>query len=171
MRRTIRRPSDDSSKVDELPMTPMIDIIFQLLIFFMCSMHFKELEGKLTSWLPKEGPAPSNLHVTPPPEIRIVMSWDAAAAVTHLSVERNPVGEARFDRERGRDLGGEGLWRTLGDRVERLWTVEGGRPDARVVIDATRDVPWAHVIRTMDACKARRIDRIAFAADPANERR
>ena len=171
MRRFIRRNPDDLSKPDELPMTPMIDIIFQLLIFFMCSMQFKELEGKLTSWLPKDGIASKWDQTQPPPEIRIVMSWDAAAAVTRLSVERNPVGEARFDRARGRDLGGEGLWRTLGDRVERLWTVEGGRPDARVVIDATREVPWAHVIRTMDACKARKIDRIAFAADPAQEHR
>ena len=35
-------------------MTPMIDVVFQLLIFFMLSMHFKEVEGKLLSQLPKD---------------------------------------------------------------------------------------------------------------------
>ncbi len=49
-----RKNNDDLAKNEELPMTPMIDIIFQLLIFFMCSMPFKKLEGKLNSWLPKD---------------------------------------------------------------------------------------------------------------------
>ena len=46
-------------------MTPMIDVVFQLLIFFMLTMQFKEIEGKLLSQLPKDkGLAPS--HVLQP---------------------------------------------------------------------------------------------------------
>lgn len=55
-------------------MTPMIDIVFQLLIFFMLTMQFKEVEGKLLSQLPKDkGLAPS--HVIQPEfeEVRIVL--------------------------------------------------------------------------------------------------
>ena len=36
-----------------LNVAPMVDIIFCLCIFFMCSFHFKQLEGKFESWLPK----------------------------------------------------------------------------------------------------------------------
>ena len=39
---------------DEMEMTPMIDIVFQLLIFFLLSAKFIALEGQLTSYLPKD---------------------------------------------------------------------------------------------------------------------
>ena len=38
----------------ELQMTPMIDVTFLLLIFFMCTLKFKVLEGKLGAYLPKD---------------------------------------------------------------------------------------------------------------------
>ena len=38
----------------ELEMTPMIDVTFLLLIFFMCTLKFKILEGKLGAYLPKD---------------------------------------------------------------------------------------------------------------------
>ena len=33
---------------------PMVDIIFCLCVFFMCSFKFRETEGKFDSWLPKD---------------------------------------------------------------------------------------------------------------------
>lgn len=45
-------------KIDAPPikgdMTPMIDMTFQLLIFFMLTIEFKTLEGKLAAYLPKD---------------------------------------------------------------------------------------------------------------------
>ena len=38
----------------EMEMTPMIDVVFLLLIFFMCTLKFKTLEGKLAAYLPKD---------------------------------------------------------------------------------------------------------------------
>ena len=38
----------------EMQMTPMIDVVFLLLIFFMCTLKFKTLEGKLAAYLPKD---------------------------------------------------------------------------------------------------------------------
>lgn len=43
--------SNTQSKLD---MTPMIDVTFLLLIFFMCTLKFKTLEGKLSAFLPKD---------------------------------------------------------------------------------------------------------------------
>jgi len=42
--------------IDEVPMelTPMIDVVFLLLIFFMVTLKFKVLEGKLQTYLPKD---------------------------------------------------------------------------------------------------------------------
>lgn len=39
----------------EMNMTPMIDCVFLLLLFFMVGMKFKELDRKLDTDLPKEG--------------------------------------------------------------------------------------------------------------------
>ena len=38
----------------EMQMTPMIDVVFLLLIFFLCTLKFKLLEGKLAAYLPKD---------------------------------------------------------------------------------------------------------------------
>ena len=38
----------------KMDMTPMIDVVFQLMIFFCCTIKFKTLEGKLQAYLPKE---------------------------------------------------------------------------------------------------------------------
>ena len=47
-----RRPAED--RVSQPPMTPLIDVIFQLLIYFMLTMHFRNVEGMLLSQLPKD---------------------------------------------------------------------------------------------------------------------
>ena len=33
---------------------PMVDVIFCLCVFFMCSFKFKAIEGKFDSWLPRD---------------------------------------------------------------------------------------------------------------------
>ncbi len=38
----------------EIDLTPMIDVVFQLIIFFMCIMKFKTLEKKIAAYLPKD---------------------------------------------------------------------------------------------------------------------
>jgi len=46
--------SEIQTEKHELEMTPMIDVTFLLLIFFMCTLKFKTLEGKLAAYLPKD---------------------------------------------------------------------------------------------------------------------
>lgn len=41
-------------KETEMEMTPMIDVTFLLLIFFLCTIKFKILEGKIPAYLPKD---------------------------------------------------------------------------------------------------------------------
>jgi len=43
-----------AAEESKLDMTPMIDVTFLLLIFFMCTLKFKTLEGKLAAYLPKD---------------------------------------------------------------------------------------------------------------------
>lgn len=38
----------------KIELTPMIDVTFLILVFFLCTLQFKTLEGKLTSYLPRD---------------------------------------------------------------------------------------------------------------------
>jgi len=46
--------SDIAQEEHKMAMTPMIDVTFLLLIFFLCTIKFKVLEGKLSAYLPKD---------------------------------------------------------------------------------------------------------------------
>lgn len=47
--------SRDAAKAEsKMEMTPMIDVVFLLLIFFLCTIKFKILEGKIPAYLPKD---------------------------------------------------------------------------------------------------------------------
>ena len=46
--------SDIAEEEHKMEMTPMIDVTFLLLIFFLCTIKFKLLEGKLAAYLPKD---------------------------------------------------------------------------------------------------------------------
>ena len=56
----------------------MVDIIFCLCLFFMCSLKFKPLDAKFDSWLPKDkGGAPSAVQnqTNPRLSLRTHCSW------------------------------------------------------------------------------------------------
>src|SRR5215216_2799609 len=57
----------------------MVDIIFCLCIFFMCSFRFKQLEGKFDSWLPRDKGNSGTVSDQQLTEIRIAMFWDKAS--------------------------------------------------------------------------------------------
>ena len=47
-------PNEEATKETKMEMTPMIDVTFLLLIFFLCTIKFKILEGKIPAYLPKD---------------------------------------------------------------------------------------------------------------------
>jgi biopolymer transport protein ExbD len=49
-----RKTRETVSEQADMQMTPMIDVTFLLLIFFLCSIRFKLLDGKLAAYLPRE---------------------------------------------------------------------------------------------------------------------
>ncbi|MBI4879671.1 MAG: biopolymer transporter ExbD [Planctomycetes bacterium] len=51
MSRSVRAECEGETRIE---MTPMIDVTFLLLVFFLCAIQFKILEGKLQTYLPKD---------------------------------------------------------------------------------------------------------------------
>src|SRR5262245_49494738 len=67
-------PNDNPVAIN---VVPMVDVIFCLCVFFMCSMKFKQEEGKFSSWLPKNKGQESG-DPLPIEEIRVMMLYDEA---------------------------------------------------------------------------------------------
>lgn len=69
-----------SDKVD-IPMTPMIDIVFQLLIFFLFSFKIATQEGDFNIRMPVAGPASStSLETDLPIKVRLTADADGNLA-------------------------------------------------------------------------------------------
>ncbi len=84
----------------ELNLTPMIDVVFQLIIFFMCAMKFKTLAMKIEMELPKG----KGINTTQPMEktddvpVKVVIEQSDREGVPHLMLFGE---EIRADLGRG----------------------------------------------------------------------
>lgn len=69
----------------DIDMTPMIDIVFQLLIFFLLSAKFIALEGQLSSYLPKDRGLQASFAKIEPDEVIFFLSWESTAEASGYS--------------------------------------------------------------------------------------
>ena len=129
--------------------TAMVDVIFCLSVFFMCSFHFKQLEGKLDAWLPKDrGPNPERTML--PDDVRVIVHWDASTKQTSREVE------------------GLGFMRSDEELMETVLALADGYRNAgkttwSLVVEAASEVPWQEVVHVMDLGTINGIERIELA--------
>jgi biopolymer transport protein ExbD len=129
---------------------PMVDVIFCLCVFFMCSFRFKQLEGKFDSWLPKNkgvGGIPTELPHNE--EIRVNMVWDAQSEHTVRRIGQKVIGD---DGEL------QSLIRATYNDYKKL-----NKPDIPVSIDADARIPWRDVVNVVNICKREQVEKIEFA--------
>lgn len=133
--------------------TALVDIIFCLCLFFMCSLKFKELDGKMDSWLPKDkggNPGPATNEIKD--EMRVVMSYDETKKeLQRLYAQRG------IENSSAGDLLLKSLIRKDFDHYRSL-----GKLDVPVIIDAGERVPWVHIVNVMNMCKGEGINKIEF---------
>ncbi len=122
--------SDRESKME---MTPMIDVTFLLLIFFMCTLQFKTLEGKLSAFLPKDAGLSVNPEI-PIEEVRVLMSTPAEAAESQVLTYR--VGPSSFPS-----------LAAVQARLEHLHAADEARP---LTLEPSGPVPYGEVVRLLD---------------------
>jgi len=138
---------DSSENPVAINVVPMVDVIFCLCVFFMCSMKFKQLEGKFDSWLPKnKGNSGVAAEIA---ETRIALFWDQEKQVTHRQFGHRTV-------ESDAEL--ESLIKSAHDDF-----VLKNKPEAPVIIDGDARVPWKDVIDIVNIAKRLKIDNIEFA--------
>lgn len=133
-----------------IPMTPLIDIVFQLMVFFVWTAGFQIAEYMLPSQLsPLTGTGAATADELPPPPeedfdrvvVRLLWIGDRPAwKVSDVSVE------------------------TLSDVRTRLETIFQIKKDAPVVLHPDPDVPLGHVIDVYDLARLIGFAKIEFAA-------
>ena len=126
-------------------MTPIIDVIFLLLVFFVCTANFFPLEEILPMDTTLPGnvatdvmlPDPLNLDV-----VRIQISFDQEP---HWQIEGNQC-------------------TSLHDVQNILRSIQNVKADIPVIIESAENVPMGDVIDVHDVCRRVGLSRIQFAA-------
>jgi biopolymer transport protein ExbD len=154
-----------------LEMTPMIDVTFLLLIFFLCTIRFRSLEGKLAAYLPKG----DGVTVNPSDEVEAM----------RLSIEVVHPGQkilADSTTQQWVD-GADGPFRLVGHEVEyqlgrdRYPGTEAGRaslrarleaqllvaPDRRLTIHSMSGTLQADAVEVLDICLGAGLSNVTFA--------
>ena len=130
-------------------LTAMVDIIFCLCVFFMCSLHFKQLEGKFDTWLSKDKGDQGMPKETVIQEIRVAIFWeDATKTVIRKFGTKQMPEDAALQ---------EALAGAYADQ-KRI-----NKPDISLTIDAEPKVPWEQVVTVINLGKRVGIDKIEFA--------
>jgi biopolymer transport protein ExbD len=135
--------SSGLSKV-EIPMAPMIDIVFQLLIFFMLNLRIIAPEGNFNINLPLSAPsnAPSDASL---PAIKVVLQSDRDGNLTQLMIGQKNLGnnEAAFDR--------------LNQEILQIIGKPGNplTKDIEVELDADYECQYRYTVKAISRCTGR----------------
>jgi biopolymer transport protein ExbD len=144
----MRLPSHHGRTETDVAMTPMIDVVFQLLIFFICTANF-QLEEEL---LPMGLAAKGSLQADSPPEEmepephRVVVRATRADGRTQWIVNEQPIDSL---------AGVQGLLRAA-------TTADALVP---VTLDVAGDVPLGDMIDVYDLCRITGLQKIEFAVE------
>jgi len=136
--------SDREEEEIQINLTPLIDVVFLLLIFFMVSTTFSK-ESELRIQLPESSDEPVEQRQNPVLEVEI--SKDGAYAV------KGPADESA-QQLLGSDR--QALYRALA-------AAGGNRTDLVTVIRADRQTPHESVVRAMDIARRLGHTNITFA--------
>ncbi|MCZ6601472.1 MAG: biopolymer transporter ExbD [Planctomycetota bacterium] len=175
MKRKRQAHGAESETRAELAITPMIDVVFLLLVFFLLASRFKVAEGELKPYLPKDRGAGSHIPPIDLYEVRLKLLWHddqnrpttdrkAGHVVLKISNDIYP-GKTIMDPVTGR-LETFPDWEALyQDLLDFKQVYRGTSPKGLpVIIDARRSVPWKHVVSALDQCIRADLKNITFAA-------
>ncbi len=146
----------------EMDMTPMIDVSFQLLIFFILTINFPVQEGNLSTFLPKnKGMQKTKKKKKQLDEFKITLHYDPAQRSTAISISGQDFGPWPDGKEIT-DAEQNGIAQ---EAISTYKTIQSQDPDQSppVKIDAKSNVPSGRVITVLDIMKANILDKFEGA--------
>ncbi len=160
------RQDKPQGKDTDLQLTPMIDVVFQLLIFFLIGTKFRVPEGELEAYLPRDEGPPTELHKPPidVKEVRITLRVSQRGAT---DPDAPPVVLLDNTASPGVVEGGGMGWlrARLADISSNDRTVLEKLP---IVIEAEPHLAYRWVIETLDICRGIGFRQVNFAASKRN---
>ena len=146
-----------------LQLTPMIDVIFQLLLFFLVTIKFPTYEGLLKAFLPKAATNPPPPEEMPDQAFTTIRMAGKDQALLYVNDTETPLGRlvvqsAGHDRERVY-LEPEGA---LENTFKLMQEVLGDKP-LTVIIKGDRRLEYKFVIYVLNICGRLKIDNVMFS--------
>ena len=132
-------------KPAELRMTPMIDVIFLLLIFFVCTANFKPPEEMLPVDSTMPGSVSTEAVLPDPVDLDFVRIQIAFDPVPHWQIEGNHCS-------------------TFHEVQNILLLYREAKPDIPVILESADNVPTSNVVDVYDVCRRVGLTQIQFAA-------
>ena len=137
-----RRESQLSEKI-EINMTPMIDVVFQLMSFFMCSLKVVAPEGDFDIRMPIAAAAAAAPDDQQVPPVRVKLSAGPDGGLAGIAMNGTPV--ADFDDLRKRIIGLVGADSGPNSLAEKT----------EVELDCDYALKYANVVRAITAVSGR----------------
>jgi biopolymer transport protein ExbD len=139
------------SDISENMMTPMIDVVFNLLIFFVCAAASATYEELLPADLADSG-AVAAAQVTP-----VVPKESRDEIWVYLRADAN--GRSLMNLN-GTD------YETFDGLKEVLLALAEVAPETPVILDIAPDVTAGEMIKVYDTCRAAKFEKVHFNARP-----
>ncbi len=164
----------------ELNMTPMIDIVFQLILFFLFNLRFKSMDYRIESALPKDrGIEATPQMVEPIPSIKVLLfrlnpdsEKEARTKIKIGTVHEEILPPYNYTGDRKNDMALEkerdAKFAALSAVIKRI---RADKPEFKGEIDTPPpsglQVPHADVIRILDAFLEAGITEVNFVGAPS----
>ncbi|KAA3608157.1 MAG: hypothetical protein DWQ01_13880 [Planctomycetota bacterium] len=160
------------TKVEEVKpeMTPMIDVTFLLLIFFIVTLKFKVLEGRLDAALPKDrGTGTSTVEEIEKVDI-IMQVLREGQMVPDPATRTTSYPEGKLKHYVNRVVSLEVGNQRFTD-VEKLrdFLKPFDKDETPVSIDAREGIVYGDVVKVLDVVVAEQFKQVAFAGSHENE--
>jgi biopolymer transport protein ExbD len=170
----------------ELNMTPMIDIVFQLIVFFLLTLKFTTIDHRIDSQLPKDkgmAPTPTIITDTQPIKVKLFRrnKEQPDQAYTLIRVNNGvaewqlPAGpwpgvnEGDWQRREARRAQYDKIYGELETTIRTLWEKQGKAPEVKGEISVPPPhgpaVPHGDVVRVLDTFLASGMTNVEFEGD------
>jgi biopolymer transport protein ExbD len=164
------RRKQEAGPEPTLPITPMLDMAFQLLAFFVMTYHPSDLEGQMDLSLPSESitqakkPEDVQTEAKPDPNAKLELPANLTVIVR---TQMDNVNNGRISALTLQDEAGpqqiDNLDKLAAELKRRSETVENKE---NIKIQADGRLKWEEVVRVMDVCQGAGFKNISFVPPP-----
>ena len=145
----IRTTEDRNVK---LHMTAMIDIVFQLLVFFIMTFKIVEMEGDFNVRMPLAAKESTSIEDVLPDLITVRLKVGAEGVIAGIEVDNGVEGDSYFEGD---------MYSRLTDFVEKTIDTEGDPSEAietEVEFDIDFDLKYSYTVQAIESVSGKIVD-------------